>query len=117
MILVIAVSHTNTNLALAELSHAINELKTVHKEGFFVVAGNFNHANLKTVLPKFHQPRTSQPEERTAWTKCTNVHGAYKAAVRPQIGTSPWHCDAAAHIHITTETHKTFQKNYQSLAK
>ncbi len=34
---------------------AISEQQTNNPDGFFIVAGDFNHANLKTVLPKFYQ--------------------------------------------------------------
>lgn len=46
--------------------------------------------------------------------------GSYKAAVHPHIG-SPDHATvdaaAAAHVHITAETHKTSQENHQCLAE
>ncbi len=45
----------NTKDALRELYSAISEQQTNNPDGFFIVAGDFNHANLKTVLPKFYQ--------------------------------------------------------------
>ncbi len=45
----------NAKDALRELYSAISEQQTNNPDGFFIIAGNFNHANLKTVLPKFYQ--------------------------------------------------------------
>ncbi|KAI4886774.1 hypothetical protein NFI96_006694 [Prochilodus magdalenae] len=41
--------------ALCELYSAISGLQNTHPDGLFIVAGDFNHVNLKSVLPKFHQ--------------------------------------------------------------
>ena len=41
--------------ALGELYRAISEQQTAHPDGLLIVAGDFNHANLKTVLPKIYQ--------------------------------------------------------------
>ncbi len=40
---------------LRELYSAISEQQTINPDGFFIIAGDFNHTNLKTVLPKFYQ--------------------------------------------------------------
>ena len=32
-----------------------NELQSTHTEGFFIVAGDFNQATIKSILPHFHQ--------------------------------------------------------------
>ena len=45
----------NAKLALASLHDAIHKLKNKHPDGVFLIAGEFNHAKLKTVLPTFHQ--------------------------------------------------------------
>lgn len=42
-------------LAMKELCSAVNKLQTVHPDGAFIIAGDFNHANLRSVLPKFYQ--------------------------------------------------------------
>ncbi|XP_060887251.1 uncharacterized protein LOC132958440 [Labrus mixtus] len=41
--------------AMKELYTAISKQQTAHPEAAFIVAGDLNHSNLKTVLPKFHQ--------------------------------------------------------------
>lgn len=46
---------SNRNAALNELYQAINEQQTAHPDGFIILAGDFNHADIKPVLPKFHQ--------------------------------------------------------------
>lgn len=43
------------NAALSELYQAMSEQQTAHPNGFIILAGDFNHAYLKTVLSKFHQ--------------------------------------------------------------
>ncbi|KAK2836723.1 hypothetical protein Q7C36_014592 [Tachysurus vachellii] len=43
------------SIAMKELSSAINKLQTVHPDGVVIVAGDFNHCNLRSVLPKFQQ--------------------------------------------------------------
>ncbi len=45
----------NAKDALCELYSAISEQQTDNPDGFFIIAGDFNHANLKTVLSKFYQ--------------------------------------------------------------
>ncbi len=45
---------SNAKDALRELYSAISEQQTNNPDGVFIIAGDFNHANLKTVLPKFY---------------------------------------------------------------
>lgn len=45
----------NAKLALSYLLAAINKQQSSYPEGVFIAAGDFNHANLKSVLPKFDQ--------------------------------------------------------------
>lgn len=45
----------NANVATNRLYVSISRQQNKHPDGFFVVAGDFNHANLKTVLPKFYK--------------------------------------------------------------
>ncbi|KAK3568451.1 hypothetical protein QTP86_007297 [Hemibagrus guttatus] len=51
--------HADRNAALCEglceLYGAISELQNAHPDRLFIIAGDFNHANLKSVLPKFHK--------------------------------------------------------------
>ncbi|KAF7700486.1 hypothetical protein HF521_003444 [Silurus meridionalis] len=45
----------NAKLAMEELHAAISKQQSTHPEGAIIVAGDFNHSNLKSVLPKFHR--------------------------------------------------------------
>ncbi len=45
----------NAKDTLRELYSAISEQQTNNPDGFFIIAGDFNNANLKKVLPKFYQ--------------------------------------------------------------
>ena len=46
---------SDRNAALCELYQAISEQQTAHPDGFTILAGDFNHADLKTFLPQLHQ--------------------------------------------------------------
>ncbi|KAK1796835.1 hypothetical protein P4O66_000923 [Electrophorus voltai] len=79
----------NTREALQELYGAISELQNVHPDGLFIVAGDFNHANLKSVLPKFHQLVNFATRGANALDLVyTNISGAYRAVPRPHLGYS-----------------------------
>ncbi len=45
----------NAILALAKLLETTHELQNIHPDDMFIIAGDFNHANLKDMLSKFHQ--------------------------------------------------------------
>lgn len=45
----------NASMAHSLLLNARNEQRRTHPDGVHIIAGDFNKANLKTVLPKFHQ--------------------------------------------------------------
>lgn len=47
--------NANATNTASELYGAISELQSTHSDGLFIVAGDFNHANLKKVVPKFYQ--------------------------------------------------------------
>ncbi|KAK0131965.1 hypothetical protein N1851_033244 [Merluccius polli] len=77
------------NAALCELYQAISEQQTAHPEGFTIVAGDFNHADLKTVLPKLHQHVNFPTREENILDLVYTPHkGAYKASPLPHIGLS-----------------------------
>ncbi|KAI4884175.1 hypothetical protein NFI96_007457 [Prochilodus magdalenae] len=44
----------NAKLALSRLHDAINNQLSAHPDGVVIVAGDFNHADLKSVMPKFY---------------------------------------------------------------
>lgn len=59
----------NIKDTLEELNNAISCAQNSHPEGFFIIAGDFNQANLRDILPKFHQYITLPT--RTHWTMFT----------------------------------------------
>ncbi len=79
----------NAKDALRELYCAISEQQTNNPDGFFIIAGDFNHANLKTVLPKFYQHvNFATRGNNTLDLVYTTVKNAYKAVPRPHLGYS-----------------------------
>ncbi|KAJ8401415.1 hypothetical protein AAFF_G00386460 [Aldrovandia affinis] len=74
---------------MKELHAAISKYHTMHPEAAFIVAGDFNHSNLKTVLPKFYQ-HVSCPTRgiKTLDHIYTNIKEAYRAVPLPHLGQS-----------------------------
>ncbi|KAL0202652.1 hypothetical protein M9458_000670, partial [Cirrhinus mrigala] len=80
---------TNAKDALRELYSAISEQQTNNPYGFFIIAGDYNHANLKSVLPKFYQHvNFATRGNNTLDLVYTTVKNAYKAEPRPHLGYS-----------------------------
>ena len=71
------------------LHTAISQQQTAHPEAAFIVAGDFNHSSLKTVLPKFRQ-HVSCPTRgnKTLDHVYTNMANAYNAIPLPHLGQS-----------------------------
>ncbi len=79
----------NAKDALRELYCAISEQQTNNPRRLFIIAGDFNHANLKTVLPKFYQHvNFATRGNNTLDFVYTTVKNAYKAVPRPHLGYS-----------------------------
>jgi len=69
---------TNANVAMKELCAAISKLQTLHPDGAFIVAEDFNHCTLRSVLPKFHQNVSCTTRgHKTLDHVYTNVTDAY----------------------------------------
>lgn len=82
-------ANANANEALGELHDAISELVSEHLDSFVVVAGDFNHTSLKTVLPKFKQIVDFKTRgENMLDLVYTNSPDAYKAIPRSPLGHS-----------------------------
>ncbi|KAK3537580.1 hypothetical protein QTP70_015115, partial [Hemibagrus guttatus] len=80
---------TNAKEALCELYGAISMLQNAHPDGLFIIAGDFNQANLKSVLPKFHQYVDFATRGVNALDLVyINIPGAYPAEPRPHLGYS-----------------------------
>uniref|UniRef100_A0A8C7X192 Reverse transcriptase domain-containing protein n=1 Tax=Oryzias sinensis TaxID=183150 RepID=A0A8C7X192_9TELE len=79
----------NTNKALSLLLNIINEHQRAHPDGVHVIAGDFNRANLKTVLPNFYQHvKCATRGENTLDHVYTNIKHAYRAIPLPHLGQS-----------------------------
>lgn len=74
---------------MGELYNAISQLQTAHPDAFFIVAGDFNKASLKSVLPQFHQHvKYATRGNNTLDLLYTNIKNALIAAPLPHIGSS-----------------------------
>lgn len=73
--------------ALGVLHSVISRWETVHPDAVFIVAGDFNHCNLKNVFPMYHQSVCfTTRENNTLDLVYSNVKNAYKAVPRPHFG-------------------------------
>lgn len=75
---------TDTKVALDTLYHYINGIQNTYPEGVFIVAGDFNQANMKKILPHFCQhvdfaTRGANTLDHTY----SNIKAAFKAAPTP----------------------------------
>ncbi len=82
-------NNNNRSEALNELYQHISEQQTAHPNAFLILAGDFNHADLKRVFPKIHQ-HIDFPTcgDSTLDFFYTTQRGAYKALPLPYLGTS-----------------------------
>ncbi len=80
----------NAKDALRELYSAISEQQTNNPDVFFIIASNFNHANLKTVLPKFYQHVnfSTRGNNTLDFVYTTVKNEKKKAEPRPHLGYS-----------------------------
>ncbi|XP_073780295.1 uncharacterized protein [Danio rerio] len=79
----------DAKLAMSELHAAISKQQTAHLEAAVIVEGDFNHSNLKTVLPKFHQNILCQTRgNKTLDHVYTNIAEAYAVTPLPHLGQS-----------------------------
>ncbi|KAL0150143.1 hypothetical protein M9458_054570 [Cirrhinus mrigala] len=79
----------NRSNALNELYQHISEQQTAHPDAFLILAGDFNHANLKSVFPKIQQHIDFPTRgNKTLDLVYTTQRGAYKAFPLPHLGAS-----------------------------
>lgn len=75
--------------ALSIFYNAISTLLTTYPEGAFLVTGDFNQANMKTVLPNFYQfVDFATRGKNTLDLVYTNIKKAFRAVPRPHLGSS-----------------------------
>lgn len=72
--------------ALRKLYSAISEQQTNNPDGFFIIAGDFNHANLKTVLPTCELCNKGKTTHWTLFTQQRKTHTRLNPA--PTSGSS-----------------------------
>ena len=79
----------NAKLALEELYCLISGQMNANPEAAVIVAGDFNHVELKAVFPKFHKfIKFPTRDNNTLDQLYCNIKGAYKAAAAPHFGMS-----------------------------
>ncbi|XP_053532800.1 multivesicular body subunit 12Ba isoform X1 [Ictalurus punctatus] len=79
----------NVNTALSLLLNTINEQQRAYPDGVHIIAGDFNKANLKAVLPKFYQHvKCFTRGENTLDHVYSNIKHAYRAIPLPHLGQS-----------------------------
>ncbi len=81
--------HAHITTALGYLLTAISKQQQAHPDGVFIIAGDFNRASLKTVLPKFHQHvQCPTRGENILDHVYSNIKHGYKASPLPHLGLS-----------------------------
>ncbi len=79
----------NTDQALKELYRNISEQETAHPDAAFVVTGDFNKANFRTLAPKYFQHVTINTRGARKLDHCYSpFRDAYKSLPRPPFGRS-----------------------------
>ncbi len=82
-------NNNNRSEALNDLYQHISEQQTAHPDAFLILAGDFNHADLKSVFPKIQQHVDFPTRgKNTLDFVYTTQRGAYKALPLPHLGAS-----------------------------
>ncbi len=82
-------SNNNRSEALHDLYQHISEQQTAHPDAFLILAGDFNHADLKSVFPKIYQHVDFPTRgKNTLDFVYTTQRGAYNALPLPHLGAS-----------------------------
>ncbi len=80
---------TDTSLALSKLHDELSGYNNKHPDAAFIIAGDFNKANLKKVLPNFHQHISCPTRGLNTFDHCyTPLKNAYKVHSLPAFGKS-----------------------------
>ncbi len=80
---------TDTSLALSKLHDELSGYNNKHPDAAFIIAGDFNKANLKKVLPNFHQHISCPTRGLNTLDHCyTPLKNAYKVHSLPAFGKS-----------------------------
>ncbi len=77
----------DTSLALSNLHDVLSGYINKHPDAAFIIAGDFNKANLKKVMPNFHQHISCPTRGLNTLDHCyTPLKNAYKAHSLPAFG-------------------------------
>ena len=89
IITAVYIPQADTSTALKELHWTLCKLETTYPEAAFIVAGDFNKANLKTRLPKFYQHTECASRAGSILDHhYSNFCDAFKTLPRPPFGKS-----------------------------
>ncbi len=79
----------NTDQALRELYRIISDQESAHPDAAFIITGDFNKANFKTIAPKYFQHVTINTRGDRTLDHCYSpLRDAYKSVPRPPFGKS-----------------------------
>ncbi len=79
----------NTDQVLRELYRNISEQETTHPDAAFIITGDFNKANFRTIAPKYFQHVTINTRGDCILDHCyTSFRDAYKSLPCPPFGKS-----------------------------
>ena len=80
---------TNATTALRQLSDTVTKFENDHPDAVSIVAGDFNHTNMKTVLPKYYQHVSCPTRGDKILDHCySTIKNAYRSMPRPHYGRS-----------------------------
>ncbi len=80
---------SNTDQALKELYWNMSEQETTNPDAAFIITGDFNKANFRTIAPKYFQHITINTRGDCALDHCYSPFwDAYKSLPRPSFGKS-----------------------------
>lgn len=78
----------STSTSLRHLQHIINKHQKTHPNPVHIIAGDFSHACLKTVLFMFHQQVKTLTRVGCLNPVYSNIKHAYRAVPLPHLGQS-----------------------------
>ena len=79
----------NATTALRQLSDTVTKFENDHPDAVSIVAGDFNHTNMKTVLPKYYQHVSCPTRGDKILDHCySTIKNAYRSMPRPHYGRS-----------------------------